>query len=105
MPMDSEKLSARAKHPGHDQSYQTSEANFIEVARQCLDLSKYEIIEKLTELRDLFPGSLPNQRHLGIQPETVIINRSTQRRFFPWVQQLLCIQDFAGVKPCLPSHR
>lgn len=87
MPMDSEKLSARSKQPGHDQSYQASEANFIDVARRCLDSDKYDILDKPSELRDLFPAELPDQRSLGIQPEAAIINRSTGRRFFVEVKK------------------
>lgn len=87
MPMDSEKLSARSKQPGHDQSYQASEANFIDVARRCLDSDKYDILDKPSELRDLFPAELRDQRSLGIQPEAAIINRSTGRRFFVEVKK------------------
>ena len=87
MPMDSEKLSARDKQPGHDQSYKTSEKNFIVLARECLDPNLYDVIAQPKELRNLFPARSADERDLGVRPEATIINRSTQRRFFVEVKK------------------
>jgi hypothetical protein len=79
--MDSEKLSARAKQPGHDQTFRTSEGLFIETARTILDSDRYEVVNQPKELRDLFgPRS-------GVQPEAAIISKQTGRRFFVEVKK------------------
>lgn len=36
MGMDSRKLSARIKQPGHDRTFRTSETNFVEALHQLL---------------------------------------------------------------------
>lgn len=82
VPMDSEKLSQRQRQPGHDQTYRESEHNFITVALQCLDDTKYEVLEQPSELLDLFTIALCDDKILGIRPEAVIINKETSRRIF-----------------------
>jgi hypothetical protein len=79
--MDSEKLSARAKQPGHDQTFRASETHFIDAARTILDHDRYEVVNQPRELRDLFgPRS-------GVQPEAAIISKETGRRFFVEVKK------------------
>lgn len=85
--MDARRLSARNKQPGDDQTYRQSEKNFIKVARRCLDLSKYRIEDKPGELRNLFPPTLIHKRPLGVEPEAMIVNLATGRRFFVEVKK------------------
>lgn len=84
--MDSERLSARERQPGHDRTFATSEANFIEVARECLDLDEYDIVDHPRELTNLFPG-VDGDRDLGVVPEASIISKKTGRRFFVEVKK------------------
>jgi hypothetical protein len=85
--MDSERLSARTKQPGHDRSFATSETNFIAAARECLDSEQYEILDHPRELANLFPGELAGDRDLGVIPEAAIISKQTGRRFFVEVKK------------------
>ena len=54
MGMDSAKLSARLKQPGHDRTFLTSESNFIAHARAALDHGTYDVIPNPTDLRAIF---------------------------------------------------
>lgn len=74
--MDSARLSARKRQPGHDRSFVASESIFIEAARSVLDEARYVVEEQPRELRAIFGDGL------GVQPEAVIISRATNRRFF-----------------------
>ena len=85
--MDSVQLSERAQQPGHDRTFEQSERNFIEVARECLDPDTYQVEAKPGDLRDLFPGQSHNWRPLGIQPEAVIVNRRTGKRLYVEVKK------------------
>ncbi len=85
--MNSEKLSARRKQPGHDRTFTTSEANFIMAASRCLDLALYEVIDHPRELADVFPETSGVARSLGVVPEAAIISRRTGRRFFVEVKK------------------
>lgn len=86
-PMDSEKLSARAKQPGHDQTFLRAEQAFLAAASDCLDPARYRVTEKPRDLLDLFPAELPNQRNLGVQPEASIRSLETGRQFFVEVKK------------------
>lgn len=85
--MDSKRLSARAKQPGDDWTYRESEANFIAVARHCLDAERYRIDEKPKELLNLFPPTAKGQRALGVRPEAMIVSLTTGRRLFVEVKK------------------
>ena len=85
--MDSARLSAREKQPGHDRTFTTSETSFIDVAKECLDPDEYEVIDHPRELANLFPGELAGDRDLGVVPEAAIISKRTGRRFFVEVKK------------------
>jgi hypothetical protein len=79
--MDSEKLSARVKQPGHDRTFERSESLFISLATQLLDPALYEVVDKPKELRNLFgPRS-------GVAPEATVVSKRTGRRFFVEVKK------------------
>jgi hypothetical protein len=84
--MDSKKLSARPKQPGHDQTYLASEQNFIKAARACLDQAVYEVVEKPRDLLDLFPSD-GEGKPLGVWPEAAIIRRDNGKRFYVEVKK------------------
>ena len=87
MGMDSEKLSARTKQPGHDRTFLTSEANFIEAARKCLDPDRYVVEPNPRDLRNVFVEASTGQLPLGVMPEAAIASRETQRKFFVEVKK------------------
>lgn len=80
--MDSARLSARSKQPGHDRTFVASETNFVEAARKCLDLSLYEVADHPRDLAAIFRASLTEERDLGVVPEASITSRRTGRKFF-----------------------
>jgi hypothetical protein len=84
--MDSEKLSRRTKQPGHDQTFRASEANFMEVARRCLDPSRYRVEEQPRDLAHIFDDQ-SGESVLGVQPEAVVESLTTKRRFFVEVKK------------------
>jgi hypothetical protein len=86
MGMDSEKLAARLKQPGHDRTFETSEANFIIAASSCLDPTRYEVDPRPKDLRQIF-SNLAGGRDLGVQPEAAIISKETGRKFFVEVKK------------------
>jgi hypothetical protein len=79
--MDSERLSQRERQPGHDRSFVASETNFISGARQALDLSRYRVDDKPSELRNLFGP------RLGVAPEATVTSVGTGRKFFVEVKK------------------
>ena len=79
--MNSEKLAARAKQPGHDREWEASEEDFVKVAKAALDSKIYEVTPKPDDLRDLFPADAGG-RDLGIVPEALIRNKITDKRLF-----------------------
>lgn len=72
MGMDSKKLSERAKQPGHDRTFTTSEQTFESTLRAILDPSEFEVEGKPRALSDILDG-------YGIQPEAVIRHKTTGR--------------------------
>lgn len=74
--MDSRKLSARAKQPGHDRTFRTSEANFIEALREILDASEWQIEDRPRTLSRMIAG------RYGVIPEASITYRPTGRVMF-----------------------
>lgn len=81
MGMDSKKLSARTKQPGHDRTYTVSETNFIAVATAVLDPQLYVVVDHPADLRKLFANEL------GVVPEASIASRITGRKFFVEVKK------------------
>jgi hypothetical protein len=84
--MDSAKLSARAKQPGHDQTFRVSEANFVLAAQRCLDPNVYDVVPRPKDLGALFPSN-GKGRDWGVQPEAAIVRRDNGRRFFVEVKK------------------
>lgn len=84
MGMDSKKLSARAKQPGHDRTFLVSEQNFVASATRILGPS-YEVVKNPTDLRDIF-GEAAESAH-GLSPEASITSARTGRKFFVEVKK------------------
>lgn len=84
--MDSERLSRRARQPGHDQSFRAAETNFVDAARRCLDPKRYVVDDRPRDLAGCF-GREGRQRPLGLQPEASITSVDTERRFFVEVKK------------------
>ncbi len=84
--MQAERLSGRAVQPGHDRSFERSESLFIVTATEALQ-GRWDVVEKPTELRDLFPARDDGERDLGIEPEAAIVSPRTGRRFFVEVKK------------------
>jgi hypothetical protein len=82
--MNSEKLSARKRQPGHDQTFRVSESNFIDAAQLVLDSSKYRVVDHPGDLRSIFTDS---SGALGVVPEASIENLQTGRKFFVEVKK------------------
>jgi len=67
MGMDSKKLSAREKQPGHDRTFEVSEANFYEALCEILpDTKSFSVVDHPRDLLDIFGG------HYGVRPEASI---------------------------------
>ena len=75
--MDSARLSARAKQPGHDRTFTKSEMNFVRALTTVLPSEQYEVADHPKDLLALF--GLGAGRDLGIRPEASIRNRETGR--------------------------
>ena len=82
--MNSERLSARSRQPGHDKSFRASEENFITAAQSVLPSSKYRVVDHPSDLRSIFTDSSGS---LGVVPEASIENISTGRKFFVEVKK------------------
>lgn len=85
--MASEHLSKRAKQPGHDRTFEVSEKHFILVARDVLDMKKYEVVDKPKDLRNLFAKERDGDRDLGVEFEAAIVHRESGRRFYVEVKK------------------
>lgn len=84
MGMDSKKLSARSKQPGHDRTFLVSETNFVTVARAVLGAA-YTVEKNPTDLRDVFSETA--ETALGLSPEASITSLATGRKFFVEVKR------------------
>lgn len=82
--MNSKKLSARTKQPGHDVTYRKSEKEFIRVAEAILDPKKYKVVDHPRELDGIFTDE---EGSLGVVPEAAIINLQTGKRIFVEVKK------------------
>jgi hypothetical protein len=76
MGMDSARLSARAKQPGHDRTFEESEANFVAALRKILPEEEWIIIPKPKDLRKVISG------RYGVEPEASITYRATGRTMY-----------------------
>lgn len=76
MGMDSAKLSARARQPGHDRTFETSEANFVEALREILPASEWVVTAKPKNLRKIIAG------RYGVEPEASIVYKPTGRAMY-----------------------
>lgn len=86
MGMDSRRLSARKRQPGHDRTFTASETNFVEAAHLCLDPKKYEVVAKPKDLRAVFPGQ-QGDRPFGVEPEASITSLRTGKKLFVEVKK------------------
>lgn len=75
--MDSARLSARTRQPGHDRTFTTSETNFVKALTLILPWDTYEVIDHPKDLLGIF--GIGAGRDLGIRPEASIRNRATGR--------------------------
>lgn len=76
MGMNARLLSLRARQPGHDRTFRTSETNFVAALDSILDHSEWEIEDHPRDLRRIIGG------RYGIEPEASIEFLPTGRRFF-----------------------
>jgi hypothetical protein len=88
--MNSSKLSARARQPGHDQSFRESEANFDEIARDLLRRRfphEFRVSTQGNELDDVFGMNPETGRTLGVRPEATITHIRSGRSLFVEVKK------------------
>jgi hypothetical protein len=85
--MDSARLSQRAKQPGNDRTFVTSEQNFVAACRRCLDPDLYAVDDHPRDLAAIFPASMIGERDLGVVPEASITSRRTGRKLFVEVKK------------------
>jgi hypothetical protein len=74
--MDSRRLSARAKQPGHDRTFRKSEEKFYTVATEILSAGDFMVRDHPRDLADLLGGTY------GIVPEASIEYRPTGRKMY-----------------------
>lgn len=79
MGMNSGRLSARARQPGHDVTFRTSETSFIAAARAILP--DFVVEQNPRDLSDCFGGKF------GLNPEASILSPRTGRQFFVEVKK------------------
>jgi hypothetical protein len=75
--MDSARLSARIRQPGHDRTFLVSEQNFVRALRLILP-PDYDVVDHPRDLLRIFPSE-GAARDLGISPEASIRDRHTGR--------------------------
>lgn len=76
MGMDSARLSARAKQPGHDRTFTNSERNFVAALEQILDETEWEIRDHPRDLSKIIGGKF------GVIPEASITYRRTGKTMY-----------------------
>ncbi|OQB95225.1 MAG: hypothetical protein BWX84_00006 [Verrucomicrobia bacterium ADurb.Bin118] len=76
MGMDSKKLSARLKQPGHDRTFRASETNFVKALGMLLPKDEWIIRDHPGDLRQLISG------RYGVVPEASIEYRPTGRKVY-----------------------
>lgn len=75
MGMDSRKLSARKKQPGHDHTFKKSETKFVKTLSSLVNPKVFEVVAKPSELRKILGG-------YGIVPEAVLRHRKSGRMMY-----------------------
>lgn len=76
MGMDSAKLSARIRQPGHDRTFRVSEAKFDDALRELLPESDWEVLDHPRDLAKIIDG------RFGVIPEASIRLRENGRVFY-----------------------
>lgn len=76
MAMDSAKLSARIRQPGHDQTFRKSESNFYAALQQILPADDWEISDHPQDLSKMIGG------RDGVIPEASIRLKANRRVFY-----------------------
>lgn len=74
--MDSAKLSARIKQPGHDRTFRVSETNFSDALVELLPASDWEVTDHPRDLAKMIDG------RYGVVPEAGIRLRENGRVFY-----------------------
>ena len=84
MGMNSRKLSARTKQPGHDQTYRASEGNFSAFLRSSLNLDVFAVAEKPSDLRKMLPpiAKEAGSKAYGVVPEVSVVCKATGRKLY-----------------------
>jgi len=80
MGMDSKKLAARQKQPGHDRTFEHSESEFAGHLREILDAKNYSVSEKPRDLGGLFIRE--GGKFYGVIPEVSVEHLVTHRKAF-----------------------
>lgn len=75
MGMDSARLSARERQPGHDQTFREAETNFVAALRAICDDS-FEIVDHPRDLAKIFGG------RYGVVPEASLTYKPSGRKMF-----------------------
>lgn len=76
MGMDSKKLSARVKQPGHDRTFRASEENFVAALREILPAEYWVITDHPRDLAKIIDG------RYGVVPEASIEYKPTGRKIY-----------------------
>lgn len=76
MGMDSAKLSARIRQPGHDQTFRQSETNFVAALEELLPVADWIVTDHPRDLAKMIDG------RYGVVPEAGIKLRANGRVFY-----------------------
>lgn len=76
MGMDSAKLSARARQPGHDRTFRESEQNFVAALHKILDPDEWKVEDHPRDLAKIISG------RYGVVPEAAITFLPTGRKMY-----------------------
>jgi hypothetical protein len=76
MGMDSTRLSARARQPGHDRTFRASEANFVAALHDILSPSEWRITDHPRDLSRIIAG------RFGVIPEASIEFLPTAKKMY-----------------------
>ena len=76
MGMDSARLSARTRQPGHDRTFRRSERDFVAALESFLDPAEWEVVDHPRTLSKIIAD------RYGVVPEASIRNRQTGRVLF-----------------------
>ncbi|MBY0311875.1 MAG: hypothetical protein K2W85_07380 [Phycisphaerales bacterium] len=84
MGMDRDKLAARTKQPGDDQTYRKSEQSFADLLRRLLNPEVLVVREKPSDLRKMFPSDVEESARdeYGIVPEVAVTHKTTNQSLY-----------------------